>query len=70
MTRQEQAERFARALQSTSDRYYRGCLSKATWKSHMASLWGQVRAAGLYDNVLELVDPALVGLRPTGEQRI
>ena len=70
MTREERAERFAVALTSTSARYRAGCMSKTTWKSHTESLWGQVKAAGLYDEVLEQVDPALTGLRPPSEQRI
>jgi hypothetical protein len=68
--RQERVERFAVALRSTSARYLAGCMSKPTWKSHMGSLWGQVESAGLREQVESMVDPAMVGLRPFGEQRL
>jgi hypothetical protein len=68
--REETAERLARALMSTGDSYRRGCMSRLTYRSHMASLWGQARVHGVMAEVEAQVDPALVGLRPLGEQRI
>lgn len=70
MTRAEQAQRLAGALLSTAERARGGFMSHATMKSHMASLWGTVDAKGLREDVLELVDPALVGVRPLSEQVI
>lgn len=70
ISREEKITRFANALVSTSDSYHKGFMSKPTWKSHMESLWGQITALGLRENVEALVDPALVGLRPPSEQRI
>jgi len=70
VTRKELASKLAQALTSTSDRYLAGCMSRPTWSSHISSLWGQVDAAGLKKDVLKLVDPAKVGLRPLSEQRI
>lgn len=67
--RDEQIRRFAVALTDTSTRYRGGFMSHPTWKSHMASLWGQVMAAGLRADVMDQVDPALVGVRPVWEQR-
>lgn len=52
----ERAERFARALQSTTDRYLHGCMTRPTWSDHMQSLWGQVQHAGLRADVLRLVE--------------
>ncbi len=50
-------EMFARALIDTSDRYTRGMMSRATFKSHMASLWGRIEHGGLKERVIALVDP-------------
>lgn len=69
-TREEHIVRFVRALTNTSTSYRKGCMSKATWKDHMESLWGSARAKGVLNEVIEQVDPALVGLRPLSEQRI
>lgn len=55
MTRREQAERYAKALRSTTVRYNNGLMVKATWKKHMRALWRQVAGAGLQQRVqLEL----------------
>ena len=63
------AERYATALLETTARYHRRCLSHATWKSHMRALWNVVEAKGLTAEVLTLVDPAKVGLRPIHEAK-
>lgn len=54
---------FAIALQSTTDRYQHGCLSHATWKSHMESLWGTVRARGIRNDVIAVLDPESPAVR-------
>jgi hypothetical protein len=42
-----EARKLARALHNTTQSYRAGLMSHATWKSHMASLWGTVDAKGL-----------------------
>lgn len=56
-TMSREAEDFARALLTTTERYLNGCLSRATWDNHMKSLWGTIEHRGLTRDVLTLVDP-------------
>jgi hypothetical protein len=65
MTRSEtrietEAEKFARALTTTTDRYLNGCLTRASWDKHMKSLWGTIEVRGLRAEVMALVDPRAV----------
>ena len=53
----EGAERFARALQNTTDRYLAGYMARSTWGTHMYALWRQAERAGLRNDVMRLVDP-------------
>lgn len=52
----EMARRFARAITSTRERHERLCMSRDTYRSHTASLWGQVAAAGLTDAVKIIIE--------------
>jgi len=52
-----EAALIAAALQRTTDRYVAGCMSRAAWTDHMASLWGAATHAGLEHRVAALIDP-------------
>ena len=57
----DDADRFARALRSTSDRYLAGLMSEAAWRTHMRTLWDRIVAVGLRDEVMALVAPVSGG---------
>lgn len=57
MTKREHARRLARALRSTTERYFAGCLSRASWKIHMRGLWATVERHRLQRLVVKELDP-------------
>jgi hypothetical protein len=53
--RKRDAERFARAILATYERYRGGFMGYDPMKSHVASLWGTVDARGLKTDVERLM---------------
>lgn len=67
--RRQWAARFARAINSTTARYVDGFMSRPTYRTHLAALWGQVPAS-LREQVKEMVTVVEVARQdPQGEWR-
>jgi hypothetical protein len=47
------AQQLATAIRATTRRYRRGCMVRATWKTHIDHLWAKVEQAGLRRQVLD-----------------
>lgn len=46
------AEQLAKALVSTTDRYFSGYMTPRTFRTHVRALWAQVEDAGLQERVV------------------
>ena len=47
-----EAQRYARALRSTTQRYRNGFMVYRTWRTHIDHLWAVIEAKGLRRQVL------------------
>ena len=57
---EQQAAGYVRAITSTVNRYWDGCMAHGTYKSHLRSLWGTIQAKGLAEPVTGTLDTAIL----------
>lgn len=55
-----QSDRLATAITDTVNRYWAGCMSRPTFRDHLRSLWGQVKAAGLAEPVTARLEAGIL----------